>query len=87
MPSCRFIPVGEPIDLLNVAFENPRSLANAAAEKSKSGKKKKGREVPSVEISEARIELEEEGEDERTERVYGVPDRLTGREAVAELCV
>lgn len=40
-----------------------------------------------MEISETRVELEEEGEDEWTERVYGVPDRLTGREAVAELCV
>ncbi len=67
-----FIPIEEPIDLLNVAFENPRKqyLASAAPEK-RTGKRKD------------RVSHYENRED--TVISYDVPDRETGREELEEL--
>ncbi|KAG8914781.1 hypothetical protein FRC00_010802, partial [Tulasnella sp. 408] len=69
----RHLPLSEPIDLLNVAFENPRTL-KAASQPSGKGKKTK----PSSEA----VEQEAPGQGRST---YDVPDRLTGREEAEEL--
>ncbi|KAG8925968.1 hypothetical protein FRC01_009496 [Tulasnella sp. 417] len=69
----KHLPLSEPIDLLNVAFENPRTLRAASKP---SGKSKKVR--PSSD--EAEQESPEHGRP-----TYDVPDRLTGREEVEEL--
>lgn len=82
----RYLPPNEPIDLLNVAFENPRALANAAAEALKSGRKKRAQVTAGPEPDGA-ADQPAESEEQRLARIYDVPDRLTGREAVAELCV
>ncbi|KAH0590489.1 hypothetical protein H2248_000636 [Termitomyces sp. 'cryptogamus'] len=67
----KHIPYDEPIDLLNVAFENPRKI-RLQAEGNTGGKQKhKKRSVPVVEL------------DTRTS--YSVPDRLTGLHEVEEL--
>ncbi|KAH7104468.1 asparagine synthase-domain-containing protein [Auriculariales sp. MPI-PUGE-AT-0066] len=67
----RHVPQDEPIDLLNVAFENPRKLQAQIRFKSQGkGKGKKtsiSLEVPS------------------STSAYDAPDRLTGREEVEEL--
>lgn len=67
----RVLPTGEPIDLLNVAFENPRALA-AAKSVASHGKSKKG-------------QVDTNGEQDRTDSMYDVPDRLTGRSSVQVL--
>ncbi|KAG8943635.1 hypothetical protein FRC04_002594 [Tulasnella sp. 424] len=69
----KHLPLSEPIDLLNVAFENPRTL-KAASKPSGKGKK-------------ARRNSNEGGQDvsEQGRSTYDVPDRLTGREEVEEL--
>lgn len=96
-----FIPMGEPIDLLNVAFENPRAIQAAkkveedqARVKAKNAKKAKdnhrsvvtGSESPGCgqSLAQGNISSSCKGIVEERE-VYGVPDRLTGREAVDEL--
>lgn len=76
----RYVPAGEPIDLLNVAFENPRAIANAIRERAEqqriaARRKHKGKEKES---DGSVLETHVAG-------VYDVPDRLTGRETVAEL--
>jgi asparagine synthetase B (glutamine-hydrolysing) len=75
-----YIPQGEPIDLLNVAFENPRAIANATRERAEkqrlaAKRKQKGKERAT----------DVEGIEEPCLGVYDVPDRLTGRETLAEL--
>ncbi|KAG9000260.1 hypothetical protein FRB90_011867 [Tulasnella sp. 427] len=67
------LPLSEPIDLLNVAFENPRTLRAASKPLKKS---KKARTTD---------EVEEEDEPGQGQATYDVPDRLTGREEVEEL--
>ncbi|KAG8781896.1 hypothetical protein FRC15_007895 [Serendipita sp. 397] len=59
----RHIPLSEPIDLLNVAFENPRAL-EADIHPSKTKKPKR--------------QSEDAHEDEKEAKKYSVPDRLTG---------
>lgn len=72
-PRHSFIPAHEPIDLINVGFENPRSLAGQFAQ----ARQPKRFAGPPVAPAEARAPIDP----------YAVPDRLTGREAVAELRV
>ena len=69
----RFIPPGEPIDLLNVAFENPRKIKAASAAHAQPPKnpKRSADHVPFVMPGSADI--------------YGVPDRYTGLEQLEEL--
>lgn len=72
---CRYIPADEPIDLLNVAFENPRKRAKILNQ----NLKKKGKS--NVE------DRTERGQDVVSDHAasYLVPDRETGLEGVAEL--
>lgn len=71
----RFIPVDEPIDLLNVAFENPRKQAKDQ----NPNRKKKGRSA----IEDRTDRREAVTLDHSTS--YLVPDRGTGLEGLAEL--
>ncbi|GHJ86402.1 hypothetical protein NliqN6_2804 [Naganishia liquefaciens] len=74
-----YVPVGEPIDLLNVAFENPRAIASA----------KREREERQRTVARRRLKGKEKATDievkEQTTSPYDVPDRLTGRETLEEL--
>ncbi|KAJ9113970.1 hypothetical protein QFC19_000166 [Naganishia cerealis] len=100
-----FLPLDEPIDLLNVAFENPRTIASAKLERQKAAeramkiqkmnKRSKGTQQPrailplepvatdgiisSLDSSNSEPPIDE------TQDIYDVPDRITGRETVAEL--
>jgi hypothetical protein len=71
----RYIPADEPIDLLNVGFENPRKQANNR----NSNRKKKGK--PSV--GDHTGEVQDAVSDRAAS--YLVPDRETGLEGVEEL--
>lgn len=67
-----FIPIDEPIDLLNVAFENPRKLRSPedrdpSVKKPKKNKNKAQAPVPAPPTP------------------YSVPDRVTGIQATDEL--
>ncbi|RUS18740.1 asparagine synthase-domain-containing protein [Endogone sp. FLAS-F59071] len=75
----RHLPTGEAIDLLNVAFENPRveRAAAVAVIVKKKKKKNKNKDVGGDEP----LDVMEEG----TKSKYDVPDRLTGRLGVEEL--
>ncbi|KND01498.1 uncharacterized protein SPPG_03298 [Spizellomyces punctatus DAOM BR117] len=66
----RYLPNGEPCDLLNLAFENPR-IQRAKGKSRPSGKRGLSIEVA---LSEA-----------HDSSIYNVPDRRTGRSGVAEL--
>jgi hypothetical protein len=88
----KYIPLDEPIDLLNVGFENPRALQNLLQLKQRQAAldakgKGKGRGPPLDNESETGVSTpaEEETAEAKRQRVYGVPDRLTGLEAVEEL--
>lgn len=70
----RYIPTDEPIDLLNVAFENPRKRA-----KNQNPNRKKGK--PNFKTRAERHE--DVTSDPPTS--YLVPDRETGLEGLAEL--
>ncbi|KAB5593823.1 Asparagine synthase domain containing protein [Ceratobasidium theobromae] len=83
----RHIPPDEPIDLLNVAFENPRTLgaqknaiqeARAQRKRSKRERKEVSQEAP---LRPPPVQVEAPPEAEK----YDVPDRLTGLEEVEEL--
>jgi asparagine synthetase B (glutamine-hydrolysing) len=74
--SDEFIPEGQAIDLINVAFENPRVLASSSGS-SKVGIKKKKREDTSYVGSNEETGL--------ADKTYDTPDRLTAREAWEEL--
>ncbi|KAL1762472.1 asparagine synthase-domain-containing protein [Schizophyllum commune] len=66
----KYTPPGEPIDLLNVAFENPRKMGTGADQNAKKGSRSKpptSTASPSQKIA------------------YMVPDRVTGLEEVEEL--
>ncbi|KDQ19731.1 hypothetical protein BOTBODRAFT_375199 [Botryobasidium botryosum FD-172 SS1] len=93
----RHVPLEEPIDLLNVAFENPRSLAaqktTKPAPKKAKGKKKIGKDAPGQDINEQEHKVSEHGDRDKGDEVpsrdgdptYMVPDRVTGLEEVEEL--
>jgi hypothetical protein len=66
------LPLSEPIDLLNVAFENPRTLEAKAQTSSKQKRKRPGKEVEA-----------QNSEVEKAKR-YLVPDRVTGLAQVDE---
>lgn len=66
----RFIPINEPIDLLNVAFENPRSL--------KAQRGRHNRHVPPSADQNIRDLT-------HPVNTYDVPDRQTGLEELEEL--
>ena len=71
----RYIPADEPIDLLNVAFENPRKQGDGR----NPSRKKKGK---------ASVKAHAEQQEDvasATPASYLVPDRKTGLEGVAEL--
>jgi hypothetical protein len=72
----RHIPIEETIDLLNVAFENPRSLSAKTREREK-GKKRK--------VKRTALEEEEKEEEVEGKGIYMVPDRETGLEELEEL--
>ncbi|KAF9173169.1 hypothetical protein BGX20_003935 [Mortierella sp. AD010] len=75
----RFLPEGEAIDLLNVGFENPRSVKAKAAEEALALKRQKRLGLAAASSS----------TDSQTSRTqdskYNVPDRITGYESLAEL--
>jgi hypothetical protein len=75
LPSNRHIPVDEPIDLLNVAFENPRKI-RIQKEGNIGGIPKRIRKAESRRLVE---KVEEE------KIPYLVPDRMTGMQEVEEL--
>ncbi|SCZ89096.1 BZ3500_MvSof-1268-A1-R1_Chr1-1g00952 [Microbotryum saponariae] len=75
----------EGIDLINVAFENPRSIQSMARTKEREGsgkKKKKDRRKDGEELK-----VEEGGVDlgNKEVSIYDVPDRLTGKASWKEL--
>ena len=72
----RYIPTDEPIDLLNVAFENPRKQAK----KENPNRKKKGKFAV-----DGHTETREENVAKDPSVSYLVPDRETGLEGLAEL--
>ncbi|KAJ9101697.1 hypothetical protein QFC21_003035 [Naganishia friedmannii] len=101
-----FLPLDEPIDLLNVAFENPRAIATAKLEHEKAldravknrGKKAnkrwKWQQQPTEELehnppaSDIVANLDSTNPEPPIEditSIYDVPDRITGRETIAEL--
>ncbi|KAG8763117.1 hypothetical protein FRC12_008711 [Ceratobasidium sp. 428] len=84
----RHIPLEEPIDLLNVAFENPRTLEagkknNLQEERAQRKRNKKGKlDAVLTPLTDAKpIAVEEI----RSPGTYDVPDRLAGLEEVEEL--
>ena len=70
---CRHIPLDQPIDLLNVAFENPRKL--------KIQREGNGGGVYKRRSSKSKPENNEE----KNFKLYEVPDRITGTSEVEEL--
>ena len=72
MLAYRYIPLSEPIDLLNVAFENPRKL------KAKASAKAGTPNTPPTAPRSASIPHDENS-------VYMTPDRETGIEQLEEL--
>lgn len=75
MLSNRHIPVDEPIDLLNVAFENPRKI-KLQAEGNPGG-------IPKKEKKARARKAETKGR--LVDTSYMVPDRVTGLQEVEEL--
>lgn len=69
------LPLTESIDLLNVAFENPR-IEKAKSQKVKTKKNKKNKQLE---------EIEPVIEEPTARSIYDTPDRLTGRAGVEEL--
>ncbi|KIJ45484.1 hypothetical protein M422DRAFT_250803 [Sphaerobolus stellatus SS14] len=66
----RHVPPNEPIDLLNVAFQNPRKIRGAVQPSKKKVKK----------VKESILPLEEDND-----KTYNVPDRLGGLDELEEL--
>ncbi|KAI8969063.1 asparagine synthase-domain-containing protein [Mycotypha africana] len=74
----QYLPSLEAIDLLNVAFENPRAeQAKSSAQKQSKSKKKKNNKNDHTADS---LHM-----DEPINNIYDTPDRLTGRASVEEL--
>jgi hypothetical protein len=70
----RHVPVDEPIDLLNVAFENPRKLINLE-QGNIGGQKKQKKQRKSRQIN----------SEHSVDASYMVPDRITGLQELEEL--
>jgi hypothetical protein len=73
-PAYSHLPLNEPIDLLNVAFENPRKKkAEMEADQNRIGRGKRRKNLSAAEMEKDK------------EYSYLVPDRITGLEEVEEL--
>ncbi|KAF9903904.1 hypothetical protein EC991_003195 [Linnemannia zychae] len=83
----RFLPEGEAIDLLNVGFENPRSVKAKAAEEALALKrlKKKQGTVESSGTSDGDSANNGKANLAKPDTRFNVPDRTTGYESLAEL--
>jgi hypothetical protein len=68
------VPVDEPIDLLNVAFENPRKLATR-----NNGNQSNRRKIKKADVTGLQHLTGERN------NIYDVPDRLSGLEELEEL--
>ncbi|GAC73101.1 asparagine synthase [Moesziomyces antarcticus T-34] len=85
----RYVPAHQPIDLLNVGFENPRALAAARTERQRKARastdpRRRNKHQPAStplqdDAAESAPELGGE------EDIYAVPDRLTGLASYEEL--
>ncbi|XP_062045047.1 asparagine synthetase domain-containing protein 1 isoform X2 [Lepus europaeus] len=75
----RHIPLGEPIDLLNVAFMTKEKTVPSSRNKRTS--KQRSHEMPSEAFSEGTAARGADGPDEK----YSVPDRVTGKAGLKEL--
>lgn len=71
-PAIRHISLDEPIDLLNVAFENPRKIQGNIGALPKKKRKKN-------------LKMVESNDDREMSSSYMVPDRVTGLQEVKEL--
>ncbi|KAK5827385.1 asparagine synthase-domain-containing protein [Linnemannia elongata] len=83
----RFLPEGEAIDLLNVGFENPRSVKAKAAEEALAQKrlKKKQGVAESSGSTDGGKANNENSKSVKPDTRFNVPDRTTGYESLAEL--
>jgi hypothetical protein len=85
----KFLPEGEAIDLLNVGFENPRSVKAKAAEEAlalRRLKKKQGVTESSLSDSTGGDKVNDEKlRSAKPDTRFNVPDRTTGYESLAEL--
>jgi len=83
----RYVPKHEPIDLLNVSFENPR-IKNVNQKKKEqlynNNKKKRKIDHPNNNNNNNNNNNEKENS-ESEDKIYDVPDRITGRKGVEEL--
>ena len=70
----RHIPLDEPVDLLNVAFENPRKIKLQKEGIYGSSRRNKREKL-----------LSKSEESHEAERIYSVPDRITGLLELEEL--
>ncbi|KAJ3142614.1 Asparagine synthetase domain-containing protein 1 [Irineochytrium annulatum] len=86
--AARALPLGTPVDLLNVAFENPRVLS-AAADRQGGGSRKRGRRRGGdTAEADAFDTVGGSGPTPPSKKsIYDVPDRITGRKGFEELCV
>ena len=92
MLASRYIPLGEPIDLINVAFENPRKMQAKASLKagvpkkplSAPGSSKKAKFLPLRNSGHIMTSTEKNGSYNET-NIYMTPDRETGIEQLEEL--
>jgi hypothetical protein len=71
---CSYVPLDEPIDLLNVAFENPRKLNSRSDGYQSKRRKNEG-------VDSTRVHPSNGGQSS----IYSVPDRLSGLEELEEL--
>ncbi|KAG0059114.1 hypothetical protein BGZ89_000695 [Linnemannia elongata] len=83
----RFLPEGEAIDLLNVGFENPRSVKAKAAEEALAQKrlKKKQGVAESSGSTDGGKANNENTKSVKPDTRFNVPDRTTGYESLTEL--
>ncbi|KAG0310901.1 hypothetical protein BGZ99_010490 [Dissophora globulifera] len=89
----RFLPEGEAIDLLNVGFENPRSVKAKAAEDALNLKRLKKQNARSSGANQGAINQSNivdgssitSGPNSQSSSTFNVPDRITGYESLAEL--
>ncbi|GAA6049277.1 hypothetical protein JCM3770_005918 [Rhodotorula araucariae] len=75
----RVLPDGEAVDLINVAFENPRKL------KAKQAGSGKGKEKAVAAVDAMDVDEMPPPDPPVTSKVYDVPDRLTARDSWEEL--
>ncbi len=81
----RYVPKHEPIDLLNVSFENPRIKNVNQKRKEQQLYNNKKRKIDHNNSKNHQSNGKEEINSESDEKIYDVPDRITGRKGVEEL--